>query len=78
MAAPNALCLLYDQHRIQVYSQAVCDMFINALSPYGNGAVVPPLLYAKDTVIHMDVTSLLGSQAASVIINYIGRQRIPC
>ena len=77
-AAPNALCLLYDQHRIQVYSQAVCDMFINALSPYGNGAVVPPLLYAKDTVIHMDVTSLLGSQAASVIINYIGRQRIPC
>ena len=54
---PNALIQLYDQNRVQVFSQAVNDMYINRLSPEANGAFVPPLFYRKDTLITMEVFS---------------------
>lgn len=81
---PSDICLsllqLYDQNRVQVWSAPVVDLFVNRLSPDQNGAIVPPLVYRKDSVIEMDVYTVLNAvQVPFVIgIDYLGVQRIPC
>ena len=79
-----AECLLFDQNSVQVYSQAMLDLFVNAGSYYKNGAVVPPLHYAQNSRIRMDITPTIfvgletGSSPLWATIHYVGRQRIPC
>ena len=74
---PNALIQLYDQNRVQVFSQAVNDMYINRLSPEANGAFVPPLFYRKDTLITMEVFSLQNAPV-EIQVHYLGVRRVPC
>jgi len=85
--SPNASwaqCLLFDQNSVQVYSQAMLDLFVNAGSYYNNGAVVPLLQYAQNSRIRMDITPTIwsGVEAESsplwATIHYVGKQRIPC
>ncbi len=79
-----AQCLLFDQNSVQVYSQPMLDLFVSAGSYYKNGAVVPPLHYAQNSRIRMDITPTLfvgletGSSPLWATIHYVGRQRIPC
>lgn len=73
--------MLYDQHLYQVYNEPAIDLFVNENSFYQLGALVPPMLYKKDSQIRMDVYSLLGDSfgaGANIEISYVGRQRIPC
>lgn len=74
----NALLQLYDQNKIQAWSQPVNDLFVNALSYYKNGAFVPPLFYRKDSTIRMDVSTLQKGVMFQITVEYHGRQRIPC
>ena len=72
---------LYDQNTVATFSIPMLDLYLNSVSYYANGAIVPPLLYKKDSRLRMEVTSLIGDTNANGLymeIDYIGRQRIPC
>jgi len=82
---PWAKMLLFDQNSVQVYSEAMLDLFVNAGSYYkGGGGVVTPLHYAQNSRIRMDITPLLwvGLETQSTplwaTLHYVGEQRIPC
>ena len=89
-SVPLSLVLLFDQFQVATsYSSATIqgaaggpapmpDLYMNGLSYYGNGAIVPPLLYRRDSQIRMQVFSLVGSSPVKMVINYVGKQRIPC
>jgi hypothetical protein len=72
------LCQLFDQNNVACSYQPVTDQYINSLSAWGNGALVPPLLYRVSSQIRMDVVSLVGTNNVTMLINYVGKQRIPC
>ena len=79
-----ATCLLFDQNTVQCSNIAALDLFINAASYYGNGAVVPPLSYQQNARLRMDVTPAVFhvktniSQPLWLTAHYVGKQRIPC
>jgi len=70
---------ILDMNRNSIMSKPALDVFINELSYYGNGALVPPLFYQKNSQFRMDFYSLLGS--ADIPVNaelqLIGIQRYP-
>jgi len=73
-----ALLQLFDQNSVACSYSPICDLFINALSGYGNGAIVPPLVYQANSRIQLNSVSLVGGIAANMTVHFIGRQRIPC
>jgi hypothetical protein len=73
-----ALLQLFDQNSVACSYSPMCDLFMNSLSGYGNGAVVPPLFYQANSRIQLNSVSLIGDIAANMTVHFIGRQRIPC
>jgi hypothetical protein len=74
----QALFQLYDQNRVQVWSNPVADVLINGLAYNRNGALVPPIFYRQSSNIEIDVSSLQKNNPLVVNVNFVGRQRIPC
>lgn len=75
--APSANVKLYDYSHQAIQSQFGLDLFFNAIGRYGNGALVPPLLYPVESQIQIDVQNLLPVPI-SMEVFFIGRQRFPC
>jgi hypothetical protein len=76
--------LLYDANKETIANQPVLDVFMNEVGTkpngsvaYGNGAIVPPLLYPVQSVMRIDVLSL-SPNPVGMLIHLIGKQRIPC
>lgn len=74
---------IYDVNRFQISNLPVLDLYLNGgpSSKYRNGALVPPLLYPKDSSIRIEVTNLVTNSSLlplTMTVNLVGRQRIPC
>jgi|SRR5579871_12699 len=71
--------MVLDMNRNQIFSKPALDVFINELSYYGNGSIVPPLFYQKDSQFFMQVYSLLASGEVPINaeLQLIGIQRYP-
>jgi hypothetical protein len=76
---PSSLIQLYDQNGIVCQYIPMLDQYMNASDTvYGNGALVPPLLYRQNSRLRIDVTNYNSSNPSTILIDYTGRQRIPC
>ena len=80
----NSALLVYDQDKTTIQSAPILDVFVNSIAtkpngtPYlNNGAIVPPLLYRKDSQLQIDIQSLSAS-SLPMTVYLIGRQRYPC
>lgn len=71
---------LYDSNKVQVANKPVLDIFMDGspVGTYGDGAIVTPLWYPKDSGIQIDVYSNLAAGAGSVLIYLIGKRYFPC
>ena len=75
----QSLVQLYDQNGLVCSSIPILDQFVNASDvDYGNGAIVPPLLYRQNSRLRLDVTNYNDLNPSTILIDYVGRQRIPC
>ena len=78
-ATRQSLVQLYDQNGLVCSSIPILDQFVNASDvDYGNGAIVPPLLYRQNSRLRLDVTNYNDLNPSTILIDYVGRQRIPC
>lgn len=81
---PTFVCeiQLFDQVHQEVSNAPMLDQFLNGApgSLYQNGALVPPLIYAAQTSIKLDLYSLLTTNQipCTVTAHFVGIQRIPC
>jgi hypothetical protein len=83
ISSPVSSLTVFDSNKVALSNLPILDIFYDGGpgSPYENGAVVPPLLYPKDTVLEIDFTSQItsaGNLPTSVIVYLVGRQLIPC
>jgi len=84
-ALSNGDCKLwiYDQNQVQISNMPILDSFFNGApkSPYVNGAVVPPLMYRRNSVIEIDFYSLetvMGVLPVTITVYLVGRKLYPC
>jgi hypothetical protein len=59
------------------------DIFYNGGpgSPYENGAVVPPLMFRRNTLVEIDFYSEIidpGALPTDVVVYLVGRKLYPC
>ena len=80
ITTPISALTVYDSNKVAISNAPILDIFYNGGpgSPYVNGAIVPPLLYPKDSVLEIDFTSLTNSVPTTVVAYLVGRQLIPC
>ena len=87
--------LIYDQNKVPIASAPVLDIYCDGSpeSPivhgipvsnapvYGDGAIVPPLYYEKDSQIQIDFYSQIESQTTPPVVvdvYLVGKQYYPC
>jgi len=71
-----------DKDRIAIASEPVLDIYCDGgpASAYVEGSIVPPLLYPKDQLLQIDVSSVIETftTPVGIMIEMVGRQLIPC
>jgi len=82
-AKPVAKLWIYDPVTQQISNAPILDIYVNGApgSPYQNGALVPPLLYPKQSQVRIDFFSLITNATllpVTCYVDLVGIQRIPC
>jgi hypothetical protein len=79
----DCMLWMYDQNQTQISNLPILDSFYNGGpgSTYENGAVVPPLMYRRNTVLEIDFYSLQTNPAVlpvEITVYLVGRKLYPC
>jgi hypothetical protein len=74
---------IYDQNQVKISNLPIIDSFFNGGpgSTYQNGAVVPPLMYRRNSVVEIDFYSLQTNPAVlpvAITVYLVGRKLYPC
>ena len=75
---PQSLLTFYDQGRIALSNIPALDSFWNAFGKYGNGAIVPPLLYKQNSILQVDVQPVSSLGPYQLLFVFTGIQRFAC
>jgi hypothetical protein len=80
---PNIAIFLYDSVHNRCSNLPVLDIYYDGSpgSPYKNGALVPPLYYPKESIVRLDLYSLITDPTVLpmiVTIHLVGMWRFPC
>lgn len=80
---PAAKLWIYDPVSQQISNAPILDIYVNGApsSAYQNGALVPPLLYPKQSQVRIDFFSLITNALllpVTCYVDIVGVQRIPC
>lgn len=91
LRTPAAALWIRDSNRVAIASAPMLDIYCDGSpwgaqidqlgSIYGNGALVPPLYYPKDTQIQIDFHSVIDDATTipqTLIIYLVGKQYFPC
>jgi hypothetical protein len=74
--------MLFDAVKGQLFNIPVLDVYVNGapLSPYEDGAIVPPLIFPQQSQIRVDLYSQVPALnlPVTVEVQIVGRQRVPC
>lgn len=83
ITSPLCSIQIFDQNQVAISNEPILDIYYNGApgTPYENGAIVPPLMYRRNTQIEIDFYSQItnpGSLPTQVIAYLIGRKLYPC
>ena len=74
---------IFDQNQTAISNIPILDIFYNGApgTPYENGAVVPPLMFRRNTILEIDFFSQITDSTllpTTVVVYLIGRKLYPC
>jgi hypothetical protein len=83
ITSPICTVQIFDQNQVAISNEPILDIFYNgaAGTPYVNGAIVPPLMFRRNTQIEIDFYSQITNGAdipVQVQALLIGRKLYPC
>jgi hypothetical protein len=83
LADGDVSLIVYDQFQVGISNMPILDIFYNGApgSNYENGAVVPPLMYRRNTVLEIDFYSQITNSKllpVTISVYLVGRKLYPC
>jgi hypothetical protein len=80
---PVCTLSVFDQNQTAISNIPILDIFYNGApgTPYENGAVVPPLMFRRNTILEIDFFSQITDPTllpTTVVVYLIGRKLYPC
>jgi len=83
ITSPVCSIQVFDQNQVGISNIPILDIFYNGApgTPYENGAVVPPLMFRRNTLVEIDFYSQITNPALlplGIVVYLIGRKLYPC